>query len=150
MSELVCVPREFAGKDAQELVDDCLGDDELIGATDDARITAGAKVGLELGEEFGANLGVGRLIGDVVELVRILLQVMEKLVISFIQVAHVFELFITQSFEGWNAMTHREMLMKGFCSPIARFILLNDGLKTSPLVAAGNINTRPIEKGRGC
>ena len=96
--------------------------------------------------EGGGVLWIG---GEVYEFAGIVLEVVEKLVVIFVDVADVFKLLGAQAFEGGDAVADGEVFVEGLGAPILRCLSDDDGGEAVPLIALGNFCAGPIEEGGG-
>ncbi len=79
--------------------------------------------------ELLERLGMLGILGEVDQFVGIVLEVVKELVVFLIDVANVLVAIGTQTLEGGDAMTHREVLVKGLLAPIIRLAGGHDGLE---------------------
>ena len=94
------------------------------------------------------HIGVPGILREVFEFIRIVLQVMEKLVIVVVKIAYIFEPLITQSLKGGDTAAHGEVFVIGFRPPPFRLTAFHHRLETVALVSFRNLHAGPIQKGR--
>jgi hypothetical protein len=73
----------------------------------------------------------------------------KELVIVVVKVADILEFRIPQSLESGDAVSDREVLVKGLRSPVIGRIRFDDRLETVPLITIRNLHSGPVEEGGG-
>ena len=95
------------------------------------------------------SLPVFGLLGQVVQFVGILFEIMKKFVIPLIYVADVLEPLSAETLEGGNTLGHCKVFVKGMFTPFAGALARHQTVETEPLVAFRNFHVRPFEEGGG-
>ena len=89
---------------------------------------------------------VCRVTREIDQLIGVGLQVMEELVVV-VEVTHVFETVIADTFIRGYAVAHRKVLVESFGAPIGRRLCLYHRANTAALIARRHFRTGPVQEG---
>ena len=89
---------------------------------------------------------VPAIVCEINQLVGVVLQVVQEFTVAVIEVANVFEPFVSEPFEGRDTSANGKVFMEGFCPPVRRLAGCNDGLQAVALISSGIVDARPVKK----